>query len=120
MSRRTRAFVLGLAILAVPLLLVLLNPLLNPTPDAEAAVEQTVAARLTDIASGTPTAALEERVEATLTAIALPTPTPRSGAEGAADQISGFVSSSPVLACCAALLLVVGALYMYSVARYGK
>jgi hypothetical protein len=120
MSRRTKAFLLALVILGLPLVLVLLNPVLNPTPNAEAVVEQTVAARLTDIASGTPTAAVEERVEATLTAIALPTPTPRSGVEGVADQISGFVSASPALACCAALLLVVGALYMYSVARYGK
>ena len=123
MSRRTRAFLLALFILAIPLALLAVSPLLqriNATPAPEALVQASVEARLTQIAQGTPTAGVEQRVEATLTAVALPTATPRAGIEGAVDSVTGFVQANPLLACCGAALLLGGALYAYSVAKYGE
>ncbi len=123
MSRRTRTFLIGLLILAIPLLLVLVTPIvqrINATPDTEQVVENTVEARLTQIAQGTPTSAIETRVEATLTAIALPTAPPRSGVEGTIDSVVGFAQSSPILACCVGVLILLVALYFFSVAKYGE
>ncbi len=123
MSRRTRTFFIGLLILALPLILLAVSPLIQritSTPEPEAIIQATVEARLTEIAQGTPTAAVEERVQATLTAVALPTATPRAGVEGAIDSVTGFAQANPLLACCGALVLLVGALYAYSVAKYGQ
>jgi hypothetical protein len=123
MSRRTRAFLLALFILAIPLALLAVSPLLqriNATPAPEALVQASVEARLTQIAQGTPTAGVEQRVEATLTAVALPTATPRAGIEGAADSVANFAQANPLLACCGVGLLLAGALYAYSVAKYGE
>lgn len=123
MPRRTRTFFIGLLILALPLILLVVSPLIQrvtSTPEPEAIIQATVAARLTEIAQGTPTAAVEERVQATLTAVALPTATPRAGVEGAIDSVTGFAQANPLLACCGALGLLVGALYAYSVAKYGQ
>ncbi len=123
MPRRTRTFFIGLLILALPLILLAVSLLIQritSTPEPEAIIQATVEARLTEIVQGKPTAAVEERVQATLTAVALPTATPRAGVEGAIDSVTGFAQANPLLACCGALVLLVGALYAYSVAKYGQ